>query len=129
MYGNIVQSRYKLTWYCLSLFLGVLCAFVVSASPPFYADKTRLLIYIDADGKEHTIAKAADWEKRRKHILANMQEVMGPLPDASKQVPLDVQVTEEDKLEKYVRKKLTFAPEKGDRVPAYLLVPSRREGK
>src|SRR5437899_2159931 len=49
--------------------------------PPFYPDKTKLLVYRDADGKEHPVNSAADWAKRRAHILANMQEVMGPLPD------------------------------------------------
>ncbi len=66
---------------------------------------------------------------RREHILANMQLVMGPLPDASRKVPLDVQVTEVISTPHYLRKKLTFAVEKGDRVPAYLLVPSKRNGK
>jgi dienelactone hydrolase len=58
-----------------------------------------------------------------------MQRVMGPLPDASHKVPLDVQVSEETKTDHYLRKKLTFAVEKGDRVPAYLLVPLERRGK
>src|SRR5205823_4094090 len=61
--------------------------------------------------------------------LANMQEVMGPLPDASRKVPLDVQVSEETPTPHFVRKKLTFAAEKGDRVPAYLLIPRERRGR
>src|SRR5262249_17850376 len=101
---------------------------LAAAEPPFYPDKTRLLVYRDGD-KEVPIATAADWAKRREHILANMQLVMGPLPDAASKVPLDVQITEEVKTEKYVRKKLTFAAEKGDRVPAYLLIPLDARGK
>jgi dienelactone hydrolase len=58
-----------------------------------------------------------------------MQQAMGPLPDASAKVPLDVQVSEETKTERYLRKKLTYAAEKDDRVPAYLLVPLERNGK
>jgi dienelactone hydrolase len=99
-----------------------------AAEPPFYPDKTRLLVY-RADGEEHPVATAADWARRRQDILANMQQVMGPLPDDSHKVPLDVQVTEEVKTDHYLRKKLTFAAEKGDRVPAYLLVPLERKGK
>jgi acetyl esterase/lipase len=58
-----------------------------------------------------------------------MQLVMGPLPDASHKVALDVKVAEEVKKKKYVRQKLTFAAEKGDRVPAYLLIPLEGDGK
>jgi dienelactone hydrolase len=58
-----------------------------------------------------------------------MQEVMGPLPDAGRKVPLEVKVTEEVEEPLYVRRKLTFVADKGDRVPAYLLVPARRDGK
>jgi dienelactone hydrolase len=105
---------------------SVLCA--VGAAPS-YPDKSRLLVYRDADGKEHVITTAAEWAIRRQHILANMQEVMGPLPDASRKVPLDVHVTEEFKAPHYLRKELTFAVEKGDRVPAYLLIPLERKGK
>jgi dienelactone hydrolase len=101
----------------------------LAADPPFYPDKTKLLVWRDADGKEHPITKAEDWPKRRDHILANMQLVMGPLPGKEKRVPLDVEVSEEKKTEKWVRKKLTFAAEKGDRVPAYLFLPVGTKGK
>jgi pimeloyl-ACP methyl ester carboxylesterase len=109
--------------------LGVLCACVVQSEPPFYPDKNKLLVVRDSDGKEQAVRTSADWAKRRSHILANMQLVMGPLPDESRKVPLDVKVTETVELPRYVRKKLTFAVEKGDRVPAYLLVPKGRKGK
>ena len=101
----------------------------VLAAPPSYHDKTRLLTYRDAEGTEHTVASAADWAKRRDHILANMQEVMGPLPPASRKVPLDLHVTEEVRLPHFVRRKLTFAAEANDRVPAYLLIPESRGRK
>src|SRR5689334_15166673 len=80
-----------------------LCASVVRAEPPFYPDKSKLLVVRDADDKEHPVRTAADWEKRRAHILANMQLVMGPLPDDSRKVPLDVKVTEVVELPRYVR--------------------------
>jgi fermentation-respiration switch protein FrsA (DUF1100 family) len=103
-------------------------AFVAAAASPFYADKTRLLVVIE-DGKEQPVKTAAEWAKRREHILANMQLVMGPLPDASRKVKLDVQVSEEVRTEKFVRKKLTFAVEEGDRLSAYLLIPLGAKGK
>ncbi len=113
------------------LFLCVPCAFAGKlsfAGPPAYPDKAHLLVYRDGSG-EHPVRTAADWAKRREHILAAMQEVMGPLPDATRKVSLDVQVTEEVNTPHYLRKKLTFCPETGDRVPAYLLVPLRRQGR
>ena len=51
---------------------------------------------------------------------------MGPLPGAERKVPLDVKVASEESLDGYVRKKLTFAAEKGDRVPAWLLIPTAK---
>jgi dienelactone hydrolase len=103
----------------------------VSAAPsqaPVYKDKTRLLVYRDASG-EHPVKTAANWKRRREHILAAMQDVMGPLPADRDKVPLDVKYTEEVKTAKYVRKKLTYAVAKGDRVPAYLCIPLERNGK
>jgi dienelactone hydrolase len=92
------------------------------ARPPFYDDKSNLLVYRDAAGAAHPVTTAEQWAKRRAHILANMQEVMGQLPETSR-VPLEVRVTEEIRTEHFTRKKLTYVAEPGDRVPAYLFVP------
>lgn len=110
---------------CILLLLSF-SSLALCRAPPFYPDKTTLLVYRDATGAEHPVRTADDWAKRREHILVNMQEVMGPLRDVSRKVPLDVQVTEEVREATYTRKKLTFAAEKGDRVPAYLLIPHSR---
>ena len=96
---------------------------------PFYADKMNLMVYRDVTGQEHPVRTPADWQKRRAHILANMQLVMGPLPDASKKVPIDIRVLEEVALNKVIRRKITFAVEKNDRVPAYVLIPKDLKGK
>ncbi len=98
-------------------------------APPFYRDKSRLLVWIDAEGKERPIEKAADWPRRREHILANMQLVMGPIPDVSRKVPLDPQVSEETPGEKVTRRRITFAAEQDDRVPAWLFIPAGLKGK
>jgi Abhydrolase family len=98
------------------------------AAPP-YTDHTRLLVWKDAEGKEHSVRTAEDWAKRRAHILAHMQEVMGPLPDVSKKVPLDAQIEKTEDAGNYIRKKLTLAVEKGDRLPAYLLIPKQHDQK
>lgn len=128
----MVQARMRLFLIVLGfllLFFSTLALATAADAPPFYADKTHLLVYLDAAGKEHPIRTPADWDKRRQHILANMQLVMGPLPDLSHQVPLGVLVNEEVKTDHYVRRKISFAVEDNDRVPAYLLIPRQRQGK
>lgn len=62
-------------------------------------------------------------EPDRVAIRKKMEQAMGPLPGGDRKVPLDVKIVSEERLEGYVRKKVTFAVEKGDRVPAWLLVP------
>jgi hypothetical protein len=63
---------------------------------------------------------------RRHHIQQAMQVgVMGALPDPSRRVPLDVKVEKREETPDYVRIKLTYAAEPGDRVPALLLVPKK----
>src|SRR4051812_17005616 len=65
----------------------------------------------------------------RPALLKRMEEVMGPLPDKAKKAPLDVQIASEEKLDGYIRKKLTYVADAGDRVPAYLLIPAEFKGK
>lgn len=90
---------------------------------PFYPDKMKLLVWRDEQGAEHPVTNPQDWQRRREHILANMQLVMGPLPAADRRVPLDVQVVQTETLPTLTRKKITYAATKDYRVPAYLLVP------
>ncbi len=94
-----------------------------TSQPPFYPDKMNLLVWRDAQGQSHAIHNPVDWERRRAHILQNMQLVMGPLPERDPAAPLDVQVLESERLEKVTRKKITYLASPGDRVPAYLLIP------
>ncbi len=96
---------------------------------PKYPDRSKLMEWRDAEGTVHPVKTPADWAKRRAHILLGMQEVMGPLPPASKKVPLDMQVLKVEDLPKLTRKKISFATEKDCRVPAYLLIPKGLRGK
>ena len=89
----------------------------------------NLLVYWDEEGDEQPIENEEDWLKRRHSILANMQLVMGPLPDVTQKVPLDVEVLEETELQGIVRKKVTFQAEENDRVPAYLFIPKGVKGR
>ena len=49
---------------------------------------------------------------------------MGKLPDRSKLLPIDVQVTERVEGDGYTRLTISFAAEEGDRVPAHLYLPA-----
>jgi hypothetical protein len=115
----------------------LLLAFLTAAStapaqtpkPPLYPDKTNLLVYLDAREKTVPVRSGADWQRRRAHILAAMQLVMGPVPPDSRKVALDLKVHGEETLPRVIRKKVSFAVEKGDRLTAYLLLPRHRKGK
>lgn len=96
---------------------------------PVYADRNNLLVFQDAEGKLQPVRNNHDWQVRRRHILANMQKVMGPLPQHDPSLPLEIQVLEEIRTPRYVRRKITYLAEKGDRVPAYVLIPLGRKGK
>ncbi len=96
---------------------------------PSYSDHAKLLVVRDEKGAERPVTTPADWGLRRSHILAQMQEVMGPLPDPSARVPLDVKWGEESDQGSYIRRKLTYAAEPGDRVAAWLLVPKKIKDK
>jgi esterase/lipase len=66
----------------------------------------------------------AEYAIRCDRIQSDMTRAMGPLPDPSRRVPLDVQIESREETPDYVRIKLTYVPESGDRVPALLLVPN-----
>jgi hypothetical protein len=91
--------------------------------PRPYADKLHLLEYRDARGFDRPVTGLGQWSKRRVDILANMQSVMGSLPDSRHEAPMDMRVEETVALAHIVRQRVTFVPEPNDRVPAYLLIP------
>jgi neutral ceramidase len=91
--------------------------------------KSNLLVYKDAAGRERKVKTVSDWNKRRSQIIDSMQAVMGPLPVSSKKVPIDLIIIEETQVEGVRRIKITFATEKDDRIPAYLLIPADLKGK
>lgn len=95
---------------------------------PAYPDHAKLLVVRGPDGGQTRVATPADWDVRRSHILAHLQEVMGPLPGGERRVPLDLRVVETIDEPDFVRKKVSYASEPGDRVPAWLLIPKRRPG-
>ncbi|AGA25857.1 alpha/beta hydrolase family protein [Singulisphaera acidiphila] len=90
---------------------------------PTYPDHTKLLVVRNVEGAEVPIRSATDWQVRRAHIVASLQEVMGPLPGGERRVPLDLKVLETIDEPSFIRKKVSYASEPGDRVPAWLLIP------
>lgn len=60
---------------------------------------------------------------RREHILQGMSLAMGELPDSDRRCPLDVQIHSSETVNGYIRQRISYAPEPGDRVPAWLLLP------
>jgi hypothetical protein len=113
-----------------AVYLGIAVALTTCESlwaqqafPPFYSDKMELLTWIDASGQPHPIKTVEDWQRRREHILAGMQLVMGELPKAENKCALDIQVLETEDLPTITRKKILYQAIPGDRIPAYLLIP------
>lgn len=95
----------------------------VTPEPPRYPDRTNLMVVADEQGRMAAVRTPADWQRRRAQVLLAMQEVMGPLPDESRRVPLDVQTVDEVREARVIRRHITFAVEGTDRVPAYLFLP------
>ncbi len=93
-----------------------------AAGPPS-ASAAGLLTWVDATGTLRPVETPRDWEQRRRQILERMQLVMGPLPDASRKVPLDLQTHDTGQLGETTRMRVSFATEPADRVPAWLFVP------
>lgn len=113
---------------CSALLLTA--AVTIAADPiPRYTEHQDLSYYLDAAGGRHPIKTTADWEIRRKQVLANMQSVMGPLPDRTKLAPLDVREIDEVKVGDIVREKIEYTTEPGHRLRAFLFLPSAPAGK
>lgn len=98
---------------------------------PTYRDHFDLLSVLDASGERQAIRARDEWHVRRRHIVAALERVMGPLPNPARRVALDVRVLEETKLAGgIVRRKLSYQSDATDRVAAYLLLPAKAaEGK
>jgi predicted peptidase len=90
-----------------------------------YPEHQDLTYRLDRDGRKLVVRSPAEWAIRRRHILDNLQLVMGRLPGATTRVPLDVKTVEERRLGESVWRKISFQSDPFDRVPAWLFVPAR----
>jgi dienelactone hydrolase len=114
--------------YVRALITALAISRAIYAEAPVYQDRRNLLVYQDGRGNSHEVRTRADWLRRRAHVLENMEKVMGPRPARKLPAP-EVTVLEETRLPGYVRRKITYSTDQGDRVPAYLLIPAHRSGK
>lgn len=100
-----------------------------ASGAPQYPDKFNLMVYSGAEGKVSPVESPEDWAIRRDHILGNIQLVMGDPPPDSRRCALGVQLLETIRTQDYVRRKITYMAEEGDRVPAYIFIPTGGEGR
>lgn len=92
-------------------------------------DHGNPMLFRDPAGQVKPVRTPEDWAVRRRQILEGIQEVMGPLPDDDRKVPLDWKVLETAELDGFTRKRIDIPVEKGDVLPAYLLIPKNLTGK
>jgi dienelactone hydrolase len=78
---------------------------------------------VTADGQRQPVTSAFHAALRREHTLAGMSLAMGPLPDSTRRCPLDMKIESESDRGSYIERRISFAAEPGDRVPALLLMP------
>jgi dienelactone hydrolase len=67
------------------------------------------------------------WPAERRRILDGAWKVFGRMPE--EKVPLEPQVLAEEDCGSYVRRKVSIQVQEKDRMPAYLLVPKKLEGR
>ena len=116
----------NVVWFVL-VFIGVCrCPTASQAADPApkYAEHQDLSYYLDPSGAKQSIKTPADWAKRREHIAAWMQTVMGPLPKPEKPIALDIKVEEEVAVGELTRKKISYHTDSTERrVKAFLFLP------
>lgn len=122
MYPRLISAK---SWFFV-LLVGLLGRCAAAEKPAQqYREHHDLSYYLLPDGTRVTIRTPDDWQRRRQHIIAGMEQVMGPLPRPSQPVPLDVQILEEQLVDGLVRRKVAYHTDRLDqRVSAWLLLPS-----
>lgn len=88
--------------------------------PTWAVTKERLLLSASTNNPQ---------SRRRAEILSHMERVMGPFPKEKVRPPLDMRVLGSADTTNVSRLKISYASEKGDRTPGYLLKPKRLEGR
>jgi pimeloyl-ACP methyl ester carboxylesterase len=124
IYFGLKSFRIRSLFMMAAFFLFPFSAYSDENRLPIYHEHQDLTYYLDQNNQSHPVKTIKDWEIRKKHILAHMQKVMGPVPHPENKIPLDVKILEEVKQEKFVRKKISYHTDsKKQRVNAYLFLP------
>jgi dienelactone hydrolase len=110
-----------------SAFCGDVNANAAEVASPRYAEHHDLSYYLRPDGSRVTIRTPKDWKVRRRHIVAGMEEAMGPLPRPEKPVPLGMQVLEDHEADGLIRRKIAYHTDRPDQQEkAWLLMPAKK---
>ncbi len=86
-------------------------------------DADNLMQFRDAGGALKPVKTAADWERRRKRILAGMQAVMGDFPGGRKRGPVEIKVLEDVDAGGFRRRLIGYRVDEDMLTPAYLCIP------
>lgn len=84
-----------------------------------------LLVYRTRSGEVRPVRRRSDWQRRRAEIVRGFESVAGRLPGRERRCPLAVRVEEETDCGTYVRRRITYQVEPGERIESWLLVPRR----
>lgn len=103
--------------------------FEPKSPPPEYPDQHDLMTYRTDDGEQYPVRTREDWERRRKHIRAHLERVMGPLPSAVDRVALNVETLSEEHSGTVTYRKVRYQSDGFDKVTAWLLIPDVAEKK
>ena len=101
----------------------LVCGIRVGIAETPMASHSDLSWYRGPNGEPQAIRNRADWESRRKDVLAEFQKVTGPLPDLSKLPPLDVKVLSSVETDDFTRQTISYVADESGRVTAHLYVP------
>src|SRR5690625_2284888 len=102
----------------------VICCLISCAKT---TESTDSFQFHDASGEEQLITSKAQWEQKRWQILRGMEDVMGKLPERTGLPPLNVQVSDTLETDTYYRLTIRFTAAEGEKVPAYLYIPFRKD--
>ncbi|HET6425315.1 MAG TPA: DUF2920 family protein, partial [Planctomycetaceae bacterium] len=103
--------------------------FELRPAPPDYPDQHELLTYRSDVGKAHPVQTRDDWARRRDHIRAHLERVMGPLPSAVDRMALGVETLSEEHLGSVTYRKIRYQSDGFDKVTAWLLIPDAAKEK
>jgi len=96
---------------------------------PAYPDHADLgTVRDEATGELRPIATPADWDLRRRHILAAMQSIMGRLPGDDELGPLEVVERGSEPGEGFTRKLVSYSAGPGQVATAHLYLPAAGAG-